>query len=359
MGVAQLIHAKICLKRAGFSLDVDLRIPSTGVTVFFGPSGCGKTSLLRCIAGLEKSACGRVEFEGEIWEDDKIRIPAHRRPIGVVFQGAHLFAHLSVRGNLEFGWKRLPKANRRDLTSVIELLGIGHLMDRKPDRLSGGEAQRVGIARALALSPRLLLMDEPLSALDHSRKREVLPYLERLRDEAGIPILYVTHSPDEVARLADHLVILENGGVAAQGAFREIQNRMDLPQWIGEEVGLVLEAVIGEVDPVWGLARADFPGGRLWARDRGLPVGKRTRLKVLARDVSLSVVPPGRSSIQNVLAGWVEALGEDEHPALVLVRVELGGSALLARVSRRAVHEMGITVGVSVWVQVKTVALAE
>lgn len=357
--MASDIHAKFCLVRPGFSLDVDLRLPSNGVSVLFGPSGCGKTTLLRLVAGLEKTPGGRMAIGDEIWQDDKNWLPPHRRPAGMVFQQAHLFAHLSVRGNLEYGWKRLPKADRRDLAPVVELLGIAHLLDRKPAGLSGGEAQRVGIARALAVSPRLLLMDEPLSALDHSRKKEILPYLERLRDELGIPILYVTHSPDEVARLADHLVILEQGRVVAEGAFAALQHRMELPRWIGEEVGLVLEAVIGEVDPVWGLARADFPGGGLWARDRGLPVGKRTRLKVLARDVSLSVVPPGRSSIQNVLAGRVEALGEDEHPALVLVRVELGGSALLARLSRRAVHEMGIAVGVSVWAQIKTVALAE
>jgi molybdate transport system ATP-binding protein len=357
--MASGIHAKFCLARPGFSLDVDLRLPSNGVSVIFGASGCGKTTLLRLVAGLEKTQGGRMVLEDAIWQDDKNWLPAHRRPLGMVFQQASLFAHLSVRGNLEYGWKRLPKGERRDLGPVVDLLGIGSLLDRSPTGLSGGEAQRVGIARALAVSPGLLLMDEPLSALDHSRKREILPYLERLRDEWGIPILYVTHSPDEVARLADHLVILEQGRVVAEGPFAELQHKMELPRWIGEEVGLVLEAVIGEVDPVWGLARADFPGGGLWARDRGLAVGKRTRLKVLARDVSLSVLPPGRSSIQNVLAGRVEALVEDDHPALVLVRVELGGSALLARVSRRAVHEMGIAIGVAVWVQVKTVALAE
>lgn len=357
--MASGIHAKFCLNRPGFTLDVDLRLPSSGVSVLFGASGCGKTTLLRLVAGLEKDSHGEMAIDDEFWQTEGKWVPPHRRALGMVFQQAHLFAHLSVRNNLEYGWRRLAPTERRDLASVVDLLGIGHLMDRKPAGLSGGEAQRVGIARALAVSPRLLLMDEPLSALDHSRKREILPYLEKLRDELGIPILYVTHSPDEVARLADHLVILDQGRVVAQGAFTQLQHRMDLPRWIGEEVGLVLEAVIGEVDERWGLARADFPGGGLWARDRGLPVGKRTRLKVLARDVSLSVLPPARSSIQNVLAGVVEALGEDEHPGLMLVRVELGGSALLARVSRRAIHEMAIAIGMQVWVQVKTVALAE
>jgi molybdate transport system ATP-binding protein len=359
MATDDSIHAKFRLDRSGFSLDVDLAIPSNGVTALFGPSGCGKTTVLRCVAGLERPPGGRLEFGGQVWQDDKIWIPPHRRPFGFVFQQPHLFAHLSVRGNLEYGWKRLPKSEQKDLAPVVELLGIGHLLDRKPERLSGGEAQRVGIARALALSPRVLLMDEPLSALDTARKREILPYLERLRDEAGIPIVYVTHSPDEVARLADHLVILREGRVAASGPLRELQARLDLPRLVGDEVGVVLGAVVGEVDRNWNLARSDFIGGCLWARDHGLAVGRRTRIKVLARDVSLSVAPPARSSIQNVLTGTVEALGDDEHPGLALVRVDLGGSTILARLTRRAVHEMEIQPGRHVWVQVKTVALAE
>lgn len=353
------IHANFRLQRSGFSLDVDLSIPASGVTVLFGPSGCGKTTILRCLAGLERPAGGLLEFQGEVWQKDKIWLPAHRRPVGVVFQQPHLFTHLSVRGNLEYGWKRLPKNEQKDLSPVIELLGISHLLERKPDRLSGGEAQRVGIARALALSPQILLMDEPLSALDTARKREILPYLERLRDEAGIPIVYVTHSPDEVSRLADHLVILRDGRVVATGPLRDLQARLDLPRTVGDEVGVVLDAIVGEVDKKWDLARSDFSGGSLWARDHGIGVGHRTRIKVLARDVSLSVAPPARSSIQNILAGTVEALGDDEHPGLVLVRVDLGGSVILARLTRRAVHEMEIQPDQQVWVQVKTVALAE
>lgn len=359
MSGAASIQARFHLRRGDFALDVDLVLPATGTTVLFGPSGCGKTSILRCLAGLEKAPGGRLAVDDEIWQDDRIWLAPHRRPVGYVFQQPNLFEHLTVRGNLEYGWKRLPPARRRDLGPVLEMLGISSLLDRRPDRLSGGEAQRVGIARALALSPRVLLMDEPLSALDTARKREILPYLERLRDQAGIPLVYVTHSPDEVARLADHLVILRDGKVAAQGPLRELQARLDLPREVGQEVGVVLQARVGEVDAAWNLARSDFAGGSLWARDHGLAVGSPLRIKVLARDVSLSVAPPGRSSIQNVLEGRVEEVGGDEHPGLALVRVDLGGSALLARLTRRAVEEMGIGPGRSVWVQVKTVALAE
>ena len=355
----QSIDAKFRMQRQGFCLDVDLRLPPNGVTVVFGPSGSGKSTLLRCLAGLERPVDGRMVVHGELWQGDGVWVPPHRRSIGVVFQTPGLFAHLTVRGNLEFGRKRLPAAMRPDLAPIVGLLGIERLLERRIDGLSGGEAQRVGIARALALAPRLLLMDEPLSSLDQARKREILPFLERLRDESGIPIVYVTHSTDEVARLSDHLVVLQEGRVVVEGAFQELQGRLDLPRRIGDDARIVLDAVVGAVDEKWHLARMDFSGGSLWARDRGLPVGRRTRIQVLARDVSLALEPPGRSSIQNVLPGNVGALGEDEHPGLVLVRVDLGGGVLLARLTRRAVAEMGIESGQRVWVQVKTVALAE
>ena len=199
------IDARFRLDWPGFSLDVDLALPGRGVTALFGHSGSGKTTLLRCIAGLERAAQGRLAVDGEVWQDAGSWLPPHQRPIGYVFQEASLFAHLTVLGNLRYGMKRISGAQRVSLDHAIELLGIGHLLDRKPDRLSGGERQRVGIARALAVSPRLLLMDEPLAALDLKRKQEILPYLERLHDELSIPVLYVSHSPDEVARLADYL----------------------------------------------------------------------------------------------------------------------------------------------------------
>lgn len=195
------IQARLRLDWPGFTLDVDLSLPCHGVTALFGPSGSGKTTLLRCIAGLERAPQGFLAVNGEIWQDGKHWLPTHMRPLGYVFQEASLFSHLSVMGNLRYGLKRLSDDQHKSLDQVIELLGIEHLLDRKPDRLSGGERQRVGIARALAVRPRILLMDEPLAALDLQRKQEILPYLERLHEELAIPVLYVSHSPDEVARL--------------------------------------------------------------------------------------------------------------------------------------------------------------
>jgi ABC-type sulfate/molybdate transport systems ATPase subunit len=214
----------------GFTLDVDLELPSRGITALFGHSGSGKTTLLRCIAGLERPSNGYLAIDGALWQDDASFLPTHRRPIGYVFQEASLFPHLSVQGNLDYGAKRCGcRPTSADFQKVIDLLGIGALLDRKPDRLSGGERQRVAIARALLTAPRLLLMDEPLAALDLARKNEILPYLERLHDELEIPVLYVSHAPDEVARLADHLVVMDGGSAVAQGPLADVLSRIDLP----------------------------------------------------------------------------------------------------------------------------------
>lgn len=352
------IEARFRLDWPGFSLDVDLTLPSRGVTALFGHSGSGKTTLLRCIAGLEHAPQGRLAVDGELWQDTNHWLPPHKRPIGYVFQEASLFAHLSVMGNLRYGLKRTSDAQRVSLDQAIELLGIGRLLDRKPDLLSGGERQRVGIARALAVSPRLLLLDEPLAALDLKRKQEILPYLERLHEELSIPVLYVSHSPDEVARLADYLVAIESGRVLAAGPLAETLTRLDLPLRLGDDAGAVLDATVGEVDKDWHLVRVDFAGGSLWARDQGLSVGRRVRVRVLARDVSLAE-QPGRSSIQNVLRGQVDAIGNDEHPGLSLVRVRVGDAMLLARLTKRAVTSLSVAPGQTLWVQVKSVALME
>lgn len=353
------IAARFKLDRPGFSLDIDLNLPGKGVTALFGHSGSGKTTLLRCIAGLERPAHGRLVFNGHTWQDASTWLPTYCRPLGYVFQEASLFPHLSVLGNLEYGRQRSAGTARVALDQAVELLGIGHLLQRKPDSLSGGERQRVGIARALAVSPEILLMDEPLAALDLKRKQEILPYLERLHDELDIPVIYVSHAPDEVARLADHLVVLDAGRVITAGPLADTLARIDLPIRLGEDVGVVLEATVDHIDETWQLMRVTFPGGSLWTRARDLPPGRRVRVRVLARDVSLAIDEPGPSSIQNILPATVDAVGPDEHPGLLLVRVALGESRLVARLTRRSAEQLGIVAGRPVHVQVKSVALME
>jgi molybdate transport system ATP-binding protein len=354
------IAARFQLRYPQFTLDVDLELPGRGVTALFGASGSGKTTLLRCIAGLERAVEGRLLVKDETWQDGTTFLPTHCRPLGYVFQEASLFPHLTARGNLEYGMRRAADPlDRASLDHVIELLGIGPLLERQPDQLSGGERQRVAIARALALKPRLLLMDEPLAALDLKRKQEILPYLERLHDELDIPVLYVTHSPDEVARLADHLVLLEDGRALASGPLTSMLARLDLPVALGADAGVVLETRVGALEPAWHLMRLDFPGGGLWSREQGLPLGHKARVRILARDVSLATEPPGPSSIQNVLEGQLDALADEEHPATLLARVRVGEVMLLARVTKRAASQLALAPGLPVWVQIKSVALLD
>lgn len=341
----------------GFAMDVSLELPARGISVLFGPSGCGKTTILRTVAGLQSDVRGRVEFRGQVWQDAQHFTPAHQRPVGYVFQEASLFPHLTVMGNLRYGMKRSSDSVLVELDHLIELLGIEHLLDRRPERLSGGERQRVGIARALAVNPQLLLMDEPLAALDLARKREILPFLERLHRELSIPILYVTHSPDEVARLADHLVVLEQGNVVGAGSLKELMQRIDLPFKLGDDHGVIIEATVARVDAQWHLAEMHFDGGSLWIRDAGLAVGVATRLQIFAGDVSLARDKPSATSIQNLLQGSVVEVANGEHPGLMLVRVAVGSACLIARVTARAWDALGLSVGEPVWLQVKTVAL--
>lgn len=347
------------LQHPGFELAVQLCLPAQGITVLFGPSGSGKTSLLRCVAGLERAA-GRVRIAGQDWQDDDkgVFLPTWQRPLGYVFQEASLFAHLSVRGNLEFGLRRAgAPAARQVLDEAVGLLGIGPLMARDPAGLSGGERQRVAIARALVTQPRLLLLDEPLASLDPARRDDILPWLVRLRDELRLPMLYVTHAADELARLADHLVVLEAGRVRASGPVQQVLAAVHSPGVIGEDAGVLLHGQVLAIDARWHLAQLAFEGGVLWLRDAGYQVGQRLRLRLLARDVSVALQPPQGSSIQNLLPGRIDALVPDSHPSQALVRIACGPSLLLARLTQRAVHELGLAVGQEVFAQVKTVAI--
>jgi molybdate transport system ATP-binding protein len=351
------IQARFKLDWPGFTLDVDLNLPARGVTALFGHSGSGKTTLLRCMAGLERATQGRLVVNGQAWQDGAAWMPTHQRPLGYVFQEASLFPHLTVMGNLRYGMRRASSAQQGSLDQAIELLGIGHLLERKPDRLSGGERSRIGIARALAVSPRLLLMDEPLAALDLKRKQEILPYLERLHRELDMPVIYVSHAPDEVARLADHLVVMDAGRAVAAGPLIETLARLDLPIQLGEDVGVVLDAVVAARDAQWHLARVEFPGGNLWVRDAGHAIGDPVRVRILARDVSIALQEVSGISIQNCLRATVEEMAGDHHPALSLLRLKAGTSPLLARLTQRAAAELGLAPGMAVWAQIKAVAL--
>ena len=352
------IRARFKLQLESFALDVSFSAPDGGVTALFGPSGSGKTTLLRCIAGLERAA-GSLHINGDVWQDDTRFLATHRRPLGYVFQEASLFPHLSVRANLEYGLKRiLPSERKVPLEQVVEWLGLGRLIERgDPAKLSGGERQRVAIGRALLTSPRLLLMDEPLSALDTSSKQEILPYLQRLHRELNIPVLYVSHALDEVARLADHLVLLEQGRVIASGALNETLARLDLPTAHLDDAGAVIEAAVAQHDEKYHLTRLDFPGGQLWVGKVDQPFGSRVRARVLARDVSIATQAPQGTSINNILNARIEEI-RDEGPDKVIVRMKVGETnMLLSRITRRSRDHLGLVVGMEVFAQAKSVVL--
>jgi molybdate transport system ATP-binding protein len=353
------LRVRLRVDRGAFQLDVDLDLPLHGISALFGHSGSGKTTVLRAIAGLERAPGGVVALGDEVWQDDArgVFVPVHRRAIGYVFQEASLFPHLSVRANLEFGRKRVPVHERRfALEPVTALLGIENLLERRPYGLSGGERQRVAIARALLASPRLLLMDEPLAALDLRRKLEILPYLERMHGELAIPIVYVSHAPDEVARLADHLVLLDDGKAVASGPLSETLARVDLPPSFADDAGVVLDTILAghEED---ALSRLEFAGGALFVGRRREAVGTRLRCRIHARDVSLALDRPQGTSIVNRLPAVVTAVSATDTPGHVLVQLRMGESPLLARITERSRRELGIAPGLRLWVQIKGVAL--
>jgi molybdate transport system ATP-binding protein len=354
-------RVRLRLQRPGFALEVDLTLPARGITVLFGPSGSGKTTVLRCVAGLERGQ-GEVRVAGHAWQDDATAtfLPPWRRPLGYVFQEASLFPHLTVAGNLRYAQRRAGRAaGGLALGPLVDLLGIAALLERPATELSGGERQRVAIARALASEPELLLLDEPLASLDPARRREVLPWLENLRDRLGIPMLYVTHSADEMARLADTLVLMDQGRVVASGPLADTLARPDLPLARDDDAGALLQGTVAERDERWHLARVAFSGGSLWLRDEGLPLGEPVRVRVLARDVSLALepMPAGTTSIQNVLRCSVVGTAPGAHPSQAMVQLDCGGHALLARITARAADALRLAPGRAVWAQVKSAGL--
>ncbi|MDZ7840098.1 MAG: molybdenum ABC transporter ATP-binding protein [Gammaproteobacteria bacterium] len=351
------IETRFRISRSDFALDIDLALPGRDVTAVFGPSGSGKTTFLRAVAGLEHDPDGCVKVGDMLWQDGAHFVPTHERSIGFVFQEASLFSHLDVRRNLEYGLRRVPESARKvSLDRAIELLGIGPLLARRTDGLSGGERQRVAIARALAVSPGILMMDEPLAAVDLGHKQEIMPYLESLHDELDIPVLYVSHAIDEVASLADTLVLLEAGRAVACGPTRELLTRPDLPLLHDPDAEALVETVVAEHDEAFHLTYLDFPGGRFAVTRHSLTVGDVVRLRVLARDVSLTLARPTGTTILNVFPATIEDVVR-EDPAQVLVRLTAGGITLLSRITARSAAELELKPGRTVYAQVKAVAL--
>lgn len=349
------IQARLHLAYDQFDLDVDLNLPASGVTVLFGHSGSGKTTLLRCIAGLERPTQGFLKIGATLWQDsdNDFFLPTHRRNLAYVFQEANLFPHLSVRGNLDYAVRRLRTKNRvYSLEQAIELLAIGPLLKRLPARLSGGERQRVAIARALAASPDVLLMDEPLASLDEQRKQDILPYLTGLHQALRIPILYVTHSLQEVNQLADHLLVLAAGKAVACGPLVETLTRLDGPMALDRQAASVWQGKLISHETEYHLSHAEFAGGSLSLPYLDMPVGSSVRIRIYARDVSITLQPPQASSILNILPAQVLALSEMAQGQTV-VQLAVGGEVLLAHITQKSAVLLRVQPGMSVYVQIK------
>lgn len=343
----------------GFELDAAFETPG-GVTALFGRSGAGKSSIVKAVAGLLRANRARVIVGGETLEAPGLRLPVHRRRLGLAFQEARLFPHLSVRRNLRFGARFAPRGVRPDevrFDEAVDLLGLGPLLTRRPRDLSGGETQRVALGRALLSAPRALLMDEPLAALDEARKAEVLPYIERLRDEAGLPILYVSHSLPEIARLATTVVAMSEGRVVACGPAAEVLSDVAAFPILGrQQAGAILPARVVRHDAD-GLTELAVSGGRLWAPRVAAEPGAALRLRIRARDVTLAVRPPEGLSALNVLEGLVEEVGPGEGPMLE-VALRCGEDRLRARITTRSAESLGIAPGARVWAVAKAVGVS-
>lgn len=356
---SQFVKIRYLQKRGDFSLDVDIDLTARGITGLFGPSGAGKTSLLRCIAGLEKADHGQLSIRDAVLEDSDraLRVPSEQRQIAYVFQEARLFSHLSVDQNLRYGAKRSnnkPPAEHYD--HVVEMLGLSSLLGRSTRALSGGEAQRVAIGRALLSGPDLLLMDEPLASIDEARKSEVLPYIDRLHQEVGMPVIYVSHDIDEICRLCDQLAVMSDGNVAAHGSLQAVLLRADLPALGGSEAGAVIHATVEGLDSEHELSILAGAGTRLWVPGDGLRAGTSVSLRIRANDVSLCLSRPERTSILNILEASVENLRE-ESGGTVLVRLRVGTESILARITKKSCADLSLQTEMRVFAQIKSIAI--
>ena len=351
-----MIECKIKVQLESFMLDANFSIPDRGITVVFGPSGSGKTTLLRAIAGLEKSDKGFLKIGDSVWQKGEDFLATHKRQIGYVFQDAALFDHLDVKGNLNFVVKRAIGLKEDFIESIHNLLEIKTLLNRKTTQLSGGEKQRVAIARALLTNPKILLLDEPLSALDLKRKNEILPYLDSIHNDLEIPILYVTHSQDEMSRLADHLLLIEDGNIVGSGPVNDMLTRFDMPLSHGGDAVSIIEAEVLKRDSEFNLMHLDFLGGQFIVPDNSFPVQTKVRIRVVARDVSLTKSKQVDTSILNIFPAMVQEI-VNEGEAQVMVRLQIKDTILLACITRKSSYKLRLEKGSEVFVQVKSVAI--
>lgn len=346
--------------RGDFSLDVKWRTEGAGVVGVFGPSGAGKSTLLRCLAGLEPRCQGMLRIGEDRWQDSErgICVPPHRRGVGMVFQDSRLFSHLNVRGNLEYAYRRSPQAERRlGFDQVVSWMDIAALLPRTVSLLSGGERQRVALARSLLSQPRLLLLDEPLAALDQRRKSETLPYLKRLREELAIPIVYVSHNLDELVECADDLLLMEHGQLLAFGPITEMLGRVDSPLAHRDDAGALIEGIVVEHDDQYHLSYLAVGTQRLAVGRLALVIGAAVRLRIHARDVALSLDMPRHSTLLNIVEARVIALASGAHAGQVMVKLDVEGRALLARITRKSADALTLRDDMRVYALVKSVAL--
>ena len=351
--------AALARQQGALSIAFDVDLPARGITALFGPSGAGKTTCLRMIAGLDRAATGLLRFGDQTWQESRRRIfvPPHRRRVGYVAQTPALFEHLDVAGNLEFAWRRAGSPAHLDREDLIDQFGLSALLRRRVGGLSGGERQRTAIVRALLSDPRLLLLDEPLSALDAAAREDLLAILEALHARLAVPMIYVSHAIDEVARLADQVVLLDAGRVVAHGALNATFTRIDLPPALIEGAGAVIEGVVTAHDPADHLTELTFGGGVLLLPSNRAGVGDRLRCRIGARDVTLTLERQTGGSALNQLACRVVAVAGADHPSQCLVQLDAGGTFLLARITQRSSRSMKLAPGSTVWAQVKAVAL--
>jgi molybdate transport system ATP-binding protein len=354
------LEAKFKVDYPEFNLDVELTLPARGVTVVFGPSGSGKTTLLRCLSGLEKAPSGYMKIADQVWQDEETFIPIQERKIGLVFQESRLFPHLSIQDNLLYGYQRTQPAERNlQLDEVAQVLNLEALLKRRPEKLSGGERQRVAIGRALLTSPKLLLMDEPLASLDMQIKAEIIPFIKRIESEFKTPIVYVTHSMNELLQLVDTMVILKSGKVENIGSVEEVFSDVQSREALGnEKLGAVLETLVLEHDEEFGLTRLDFMGQVLHVPRQNIPVGESLRVHIHSRDVSLSTVSPaGATSVLNILRAKVEKVGVIDLKGYS-VDIELdAGRPILATITRKSLANLNLQPGQRIYVYIKAIKM--